>query len=152
MRITLMSIGGIADAAFPRGPCHGIMTASTLHALLSWFPRRYPTAVFLFVSGRLPVNVSKINTPCWTHVKKVIMYGCYGRRGRADREPRRRQRSQFTGRMQGWHAVCLYRSGTHKDRVIHLPYLTPLLAQRPPPARRSLLFCLPLKNRNFHPE
>lgn len=39
MRITLMSIGGIADAAFPRGPCHGIMTASTLHAILSWFPR-----------------------------------------------------------------------------------------------------------------
>ena len=39
IHITLMSIGGIADAAFPRGPCHGIMTASTLHAILSWFPR-----------------------------------------------------------------------------------------------------------------
>lgn len=41
-----MSIGGIADAAFPRGPCHGIMTASTLHALLSWFHRVFSRIIF----------------------------------------------------------------------------------------------------------
>lgn len=62
------------------------------------------------------------------------MYGRYGRKFGEEKGPAGGRAARFRGKRRGWHAVCLYKSGTHKDRVIHLPYLTPLLTQRPPPA------------------